>query len=542
MKMSVFTTPKKRVAAALVLLALTGTLLTACESRPPEDASLEGKMVGAMEDFGVGDTFTATEALEFTTTFSDQPAYPYDKEWALFQKMTDTTNVSLDATVIPSSDYLQKRSLLVSSGSAPLIMPKTYPGEESPFVSSGAILPVSDYVEYMPNYEDKVEKWGLEDEIDTLKQEDGKYYVLPGLHEELWPDYTIAIRTDIYEANNIPIPETWDEFAESLRKLKEIYPEQTPFSDRFKGNSILNIAAASFGTSAGWGYADGLAYDEGADEFSYTAASDEYREMVGYFQGLVADGLMDPESFTQDDDTAIQKFVTGESFAISTNSQTLVSDRATMNELLGESTFSIAKIRVPSGPAGDVIAGSRLENGIMLSAGAAKSENFVALLQFVDWLFYSNEGEEFAKWGVEGETFTKDVDGTRTLTPEFNYNGLNPSGTKDLRIAAGYSGGNFAYGGTTELLQSMMLPEEIEWQLEMESKEQESVAPPILFSEIEREQVTLLTTPLKDYVDQMTLKFIVGQRDLSEYDTFITELEDKGLTKYVDLANKTYKK
>ena len=32
------------------------------------------------------------------------------------------------------------------------------------------------------------------------------------------------------------------------------------------------------------------------------------------------------------------------------------------------------------------------------------------MLQFVDWLYYSDEGLEFAKWGVEGTTYTKDGD------------------------------------------------------------------------------------------------------------------------------------
>jgi len=536
--------PALRVAAALMLFGLTGALLTACDGRPSEDAelNLDDKMVGAMEEYGVGDAFTATEALEFTTMFSDSPTYPYDSDWAFYQKLQEMTNVSLDTTVIPASDYAQKRSLLISSGNSPLIIPKTYPGEENPFISSGAILPISDYVEYMPNYEEKLEKWELDEEVDALRQENGKYYVLPGLHEELWPDYSIAVRTDIYEENGIALPETWDEFADSLEQLKTIYPDVTPYSDRFKGNSVLNFGAGTFGTYGGWGYGDGLTYNADSDDFAYTAASDEYKTMVEYFHDLVERGLMDPESFTQDDDSAIQKFVTGDSFAIGANSQTIVSNRATMTETLGADNFSIAKIQVPKGPAGDVIGGSRLENGLMLSSAAAKSENFVALLQFIDWLYYSDEGQEFAKWGIEGETFTKAADGTRTLATDVTFNGLNPAGTQDLRNVYGFSGGNFAYGGTTDLLRSTMLPEEVEWQIAMESREQAKVEPAIPYSEIEREQVTLLSTPLKDYVDQNTLRFILGQRDLSEYDTFISELEGKGATTYVDLANATYSK
>lgn len=82
------------------------------------------------------------------------------------------TNVTLKPTIVPMSDYSQKRSLLISSGDAPLVIPKTYPGEESAFVASGAILPISDYIDLMPNFKDKIEKWDMESELEGLRQED----------------------------------------------------------------------------------------------------------------------------------------------------------------------------------------------------------------------------------------------------------------------------------------------------------------------------------------------------------------------------------
>lgn len=439
------------------------------------------------------------------------------------------------------SDYSQKRSLLISSGDAPLVIPKTYPGEESAFVSSGAILPISDYIDLMPNFKDKVEKWGLEDELEGLRQEDGKYYVLPGLHEEVWPDYTLLVRTDVFEENNIAIPTTWDELYDAAKKLKEIYPDSVPFSDRFQFNSTLNIAATGFGTKGGWGFGNGLTYKEDQDQFVYTATTPEYKEMLTYFNKLVSEGLLDKESFTQDDDQAVQKFVSGKSFMINGNSQTVVLHRNDMNKTLGEGEFSVAKITVPGGPKGQLMSGSRLENGVMISGKIQKSENFKAIMQFVDWLYYSDEGQEFAKWGVEGETFTKEG-GTRKLVEDVNYNGLNPKGTKDLRIDFGFSGGVFAYGGTTDLLQSMFSEEELKFQQDMkDTKEVIPAEPPIPYSSEDRERVTLLSTPLKDYSDQNTLKFILGERDLSEFDTFAKELDSQGLSNYLKLANDTYK-
>lgn len=524
-----------------ILAAVLSLALAACSNGlGGKEAEIQNK--GAMKSYAVGDTFKTTEPFNLSILYSDQPLYPYKKDWLLFSKITEMTGVTLDPVIVPMSDYTQKRSLLISSGDAPLVIPKTYPGEESAFVSSSAILPVSDYIDLMPNFKDKVEKWGLEDELEGLRQEDGKYYVLPGLHEEIWPDYTLIVRTDILEKHNLAIPKTWDELHTVLKKLKEEYPDSTPFSDRFKFNSTLNIAATGFGTKGGWGFGNGLTYKEDQDQFVYTAATQEYKDMLSYFHELVAEGLLDKESFTQDDDQAIQKFINGKSFVINGNSQTVVLHRQDLNKTLGEGKFSVAKITVPGGPAGQLMSGGRLENGVMISAKAKQSENFEAILQFIDWLYYSDEGQEFTKWGVEGETYTKE-NGVRKLTDDINFNGLNPKGTKDLRIDYGFSGGVFAYGGTTDLLHSMFSEEELTFQNDMkETKEVLPAEPPIPYSMEERERVTLLSTPLKDYSDQNTLKFILGDRDLSEFDAFVKELESQGLTQYLELANTTYKK
>jgi putative aldouronate transport system substrate-binding protein len=45
----------------------------------------------------------------------------------------------------------------------------------------------------------------------------------------------------------------------------------------------------------------------------------------------------------------------------------------------------------------------------MISTKARDSKNFVAMMQFIDWLWYSDAGQEFAKWGVQGVTFNKDA-------------------------------------------------------------------------------------------------------------------------------------
>lgn len=532
----------KKWLGVLSLLTLFMLVLAGCSDDKKSSGEADGDTKkGAMKSYAVGDTFKAEEPMELSIMYSDQPSYPYNKDWLFWDQVKEKTNVTLKPTIIPMSDYPQKRSLLISSGKSPLIIPKTYPGEEAPFVSSGAILPVSDYMDKMPHFKEKVEKWNMEPELEALRQNDGKFYVLPGLHEEVWPDYTLLARTDILEENNLEIPTTWDELYEVMKKLKEIHPDVTPFSDRFQFNSTLNIAATSFNTKGGWGFGSGLKYNESEDKFEYVSTKNEYKEMLTYFNKLVSEGLLDKESFTQDDEQAVQKFVSGKSFFINGNSQTVVLHRTDMDKLIGKGKYSVAKITVPGGPAGQLMSGSRLENGVMISSKAKESENFDAIIQFIDWLYYSDEGLEFSKWGVEGTTYTK-TDGVRKLADGVNYNGLNPAGTKDLRIDYGFSGGVFAYGGTTDLLQSMMSEEEIKFQEDMKKvKTVLKPEPPIPYSVEDKERVTLLSTPLKDFTDQNTLQFIIGDRDLSEFDKYVEELKSQGLDQYLELANKTYK-
>ncbi|TFD92669.1 extracellular solute-binding protein [Cryobacterium lactosi] len=529
---------RKKVIATGALVALVAGL-TACAPGDDAEVDLSGKDVGAMANFAAGEQFTATEPINFSILFSDHPNYPLKKDWLLWSELTERTNVTLEPTVVPMSDYEQKRSLLVGAGKAPLIIPKTYPGQEEAYVSSGAVLPVSEYLDLMPNLSEKIEKWDLEDSFEGLRQADGEFYVLPGVHEDIWQDYTVAFRTDIMEQLGLEDPKDWDEFRDVLAAIKTAYPDSYPLSDRFKGDSLLNVVAMTFGTSAGWGW-DAASWNEDDKKFEFTGATEEYRAFVEYLHSLVADGLIDPESFTQDDDSAIQKFVSGKSFAISSNAQTVVNDyRPALTETVPGAT--VAKIPLPAGPAGNVLSeATRLENGIMINADALKSENFTAMMQFIDWLWYSDEGAEFVKWGVEGTTFAKDADGTRTLNGDIDFVGVHPGAPKHLQKDFGFATGVFAYGGATELLESTFSEEELAFQAVMKEKDVLPLAPPFPLEESEREQATLLETPLSDTAKQATLRFILGQRDLSEWDDYVTELEGKGMSRYLDLVNSAY--
>jgi len=543
-------TTRRRGAAATASVAALALTLAACGGGGDGDDTPEGEApaisgtTGAMEDYGIGTTFRATEPVTFGLLYRDHPNYPLKQDWMILEALEENQNVTFDIVSAPLSDWDQRKGLLIGAGDAPDIISVTYPGQEVQFVAGGAILPVSDYLEHLPNFTDKVERWGLQEAVDNLRQEDGKFYLLPGLRESVRPQYTYAVRKDIWDELGLTLqPETFDEFREQLRTVKEAYPDVWPLSDRWSANgpieATLNMAAPSFGTAAGWGYGEGVYWDEDAGEYVYTGAMDEYRDLVAYYASLVEEGLMDPEALTQDDDQATQKLGSGRALAMGANDQEILRYRSTFTEL-GNDDAELALIRVPAGPAGDVYpAGSRLQSGLMISSKAAESDHFLALLQFIDWLYYSDEGLEFAKWGVEGETYTKADDGTRTLAETIDINGLNPDAPEQLNVDYGFHNGVWMleHGSTTELDLSMLREEVVEFVESMSDKTELPLPPPWPLDELEREQVSLWQTALKDHVWQNTARFILGQRSLDEWDAYVAELEGMNMQAYLDVVN-----
>ncbi|MGQ4400666.1 extracellular solute-binding protein [Streptomyces hayashii] len=538
---------RRQMLAAAGFIGLAA--LTGCgsgEDDGGDSKDLSKKQNGAMKEYRVGQQFKASKPLSFSILHNNNPVYPMKDGWLFWKELTQRTGITLKPIAVPLSDYEKKRSVLIGAGDAPFLIPKTYHPSEVAFVSSGAILPVSDYVHLMPNFRDKVRKWRLEPELDSIRQSDGKYYLLPGLHEKVKSGYSLALRTDVLGKLGLNLPTTWDQVYDVLKAIKAEHPDLYPFSDRWSTNTpfpaaaLLSYLGQAHGVKAGWTY-DNISFDAKAGEFVFTGATDGYRQVVEYLRKLVAEKLMDPESFTQTDDEAVQKLFGQKSFAISANSQELVQNYRYNLEKQVKGA-KIEMVPVPLGPAGPVVmGGARLENGVMISTKALKSDTFVAMMQFVDWLWYSDEGQQFAKWGVRGTTYT--YSGSQyKLRPGISLMGSDPDAPKDLQKDYGFFNGVFTYGGSWALVSSSFGPDEKRFQDAMAQREQLPIDPAHPLQSVEQEQASLWDTPLRDHVTQNMLKFVLGKRPLSEWGDYVTELKAKNMDRLVGLHNKAHER
>lgn len=536
--------PTRRSFVGLSAAAFATVAVAACGSDTGEEVDVESQNVGAMDDYAADTQFKATEPIQVSMLWTDWPEVPVEDTWRLFENIKELTNVEITLTHIPFSDATEKRSLLISAGDAPTLIPLVYTGEDAPFVSSGAVVPMSDYVDKMPNFQKYVEEWDLADMIDNLKQADGKYYMVPGLQEVSVPVFSLVIRKDVFEEVTGAVPNTWEELHEGLKLIKEKYPDSTPLADGFEGGALFNFASHAWLTKGGWGFGDGSI--EGPDgKLTYVAITDEYKAMIELFRTLVEEGLLDRESLTASNDgsgaaSVAEKFAAETCFAASGSSGTAIEFATALDETVGEGNHSVTLIPPPAGPAGEHVEPRNFWHGFMLNSEITKSENFLATLQFLDWLYYNPDAREMLRWGEKDVNYTKAEDGTITLADGFSLDdyAINAGAGTDIKTDLGFSTFPAESTESRSLKESYSTPEFVEYIDNVLSvRTPREPYPPKPMDEAELEQASLLATPIKDSVDTATLQFIMGERDMGEWDAFVGELEAAGLPRYLELLN-----
>ena len=361
---------------ALSLLLATGMVfsLAACGGSTGETTAESGSASTTEAavsdedlDYEYGDHFYSEEPVTYTMMFNDNPAYPMKDTWqteGIFKAIEEATNVHLELTIVDNANYTDKVSLAVSSGDSPYIIPKIY--DEKAYVTGGGVVPVSDYVQYMPNYSAFVEEYSMQPDLETITQSDGKYYRLPGLKETCLQDYNLLIRKDIFDAAGYDVTTleddwTWEEFADVLKGVKAYMVEQGMceesdyiWSDMWcgqtsgygQGGNLLKLLGASYNVYSGWAITHnyGLGFDAESDSFYSTSISDEFKQAYTVLQDLVSNKIIDPETWTQDDDTAMNKFYRGETAIITTNRAQYVAQEEGITEQLGEGNFELYRI------------------------------------------------------------------------------------------------------------------------------------------------------------------------------------------------------
>lgn len=590
----------KKVVATALSVTMLASLLAGCgESSPKgENQSAENQNVdnsveessqaevsessGGVFDFtSVSDvTFPLEEKLELTvfvnaaTTGGGTYQNNYTTAW-----IEEKTNIHLNFLYdLDGDDAKTKLNLVMTDPSSMpdiFLTTKWTKSEVQSYGEQGLLLPLNEYLEDAPNWNKLNEQCPLRRADNVMA--DGNIYTYGDCNECFHCMYQnrMWIYMPWVEAlNDGKIPETTDELYDYLVKVKTQDPngngqaDEVPMTGFIGGWStdptvwLINafVQCNNPLSNTNPTTAAGLVLNDGKVE--YTVMSEQYREAMKYINKLYKEGLLDNQTFTQDN-TQFSAIVDSEEINIvALHPGGTTSVDGTHFWAYEPGRWQDWDVLEPvAGPDGVRLAAKGLSDYFGSSLGSVSSnckypEIAVALFDFLA----SEEGTLVQSFGPEGVGWDWTNEGTAVngqaplydaiILPE-DYDwlgngfdtdfGKNKSWVSDAMIGcrtADFRGGQKIEN--PEVNTEYILQKAAERYAQY-APDDSSIMPNLVFAGQDAQTVSEGTLTIGGYVNQATVQFITGDLDPEkDWDTYIGKLKDMGVDNYIEIYQKYY--
>lgn len=224
----------------------------------------------------------------------------------MYQKLEELTNVHVDWTIVSKSDLATRKSLMWASGDLPDVIYGVSNDEVLTYSALGALLPVDEYKEYMPNFYAAMND-GRNDGIEKmLTLDDGHIYALPAIGLAYYTTGAgVFINQKWLDNLNLEMPTTVEELEKVLIAFRDGDPNSNGIQDEIPMTFDWNNQSRASMVYAWFGVMPELWIREGV--VKYGPGMEDYKTMVKYFANLYAQGLIDKEIFTQNGSTYTAK-------------------------------------------------------------------------------------------------------------------------------------------------------------------------------------------------------------------------------------------
>ena len=227
-----------------------------------------------------------------------------------FDELEEKTNTHVTFDMVKDADWSTNVNLMfaVPDQMPDMILRNSVDVEEYG-VTQGLLLPLDEYLteEIMPNY---VSRLNINHAGDSIPASDGKtYYIGYLMAQNVNHTGTWYVNQAELDKLGLAAPTTIDEVTEMLRAMKADgieYPFSASYT-QFGPETIWN-QFASFGVPENTYY---YFIDEN-EQVQFTGAQDGYRACLEWLHMLYEEGLMDPESLTQDSNLWANKVNAGQ--------------------------------------------------------------------------------------------------------------------------------------------------------------------------------------------------------------------------------------
>lgn len=530
----------KRAATALLAGSMVIGLAACGQSPAPATAPEGGSSTAASPDAAASE-----DPIKISLYYSDNATLPFREDWRVVQEIQKRNNVELKFEVIPIADYQTKVSLALNTGDnvPDVILYQSTSGENASLALNGAMIPISDYADWTPNFNSIAKEFGMEADLENLNLKDGKRYFMPAMFDKPFYDGGLILREDFLKTKGLAAPKTFDDLYNILKAYKEENPQSYPLTILSGPRVLYRMMMPSYGISLGKNGAGGsyvLSYDYEKNTFFEGATSDLAKQYFTYLAKLFSEGLLDPEMADPiDGDKWNQKLATGASMAT----------YAYYDQIGGvEGSTEIEGLKLNMYPPLEGPGGAhhqqknRTGSGIIFPKKTGERKDFEQVVRAVDQIFFSEENAKLWCLGVEGESYTMDGD-TIVYSDEIKNSPDGIYKSMQLKYGCGSDVTQMVWINSREMTKYDENYANINATVAAMPDSIQAIPPVPMFDDLTAEDAGSLQTPLLDTFTVWSDSFITGKKSLeTDWDAYVKEMNDLNIGEFCKLYNDNLKK
>lgn len=455
--------------------------------------------------------------------------FAFDNEWSIFEKAAELTNISLNGTApATGTDSNEMFNLMLAGGELPDIIHFYYTVAHTQG-PEGVLIDLKDLIkEHAPNIQKMFNENPKLESFATTP--DGKIYYVPTPSPNVVAKGWL-IRQDWLDALDLPVPETYEDYYETLKAFRDEDPngngkkDEIPFFSREK-TGIKDLLVFWGLRSSRWMAEDG--------KVNYTPTDPKYRIAVENITKWYSEGLIDQEIFSRG--AQAREILLGDNVGGSTHDW--MQSTTGFNESLKDKVpgFKMVAMAPPKNIYGEHVEETSGSPYFSHAWGiSSASENPVEAVKYFDFWF-SEEGTKLGTYGVEGETYTIE-NGEIDLTDE----------VKDGNILE-----NLYKTGAFLEFPHITDPDFARFQTSAEAKKGMDMYlkegymmdqyPSYSMTEDVKERYSELGGIINTYVDEMFQKWVMGAEPLNDaaWDAYLKQINKFGLKELIEIEQAAY--
>jgi len=458
------------------------------------------------------------------------------KDTRLYEEMEKRTGIKIDFLHPPigQTQAREQFNLIVASNDLPDIFEwdwiNWFPGGPEKAVKDGVIVVLNDLIaSSAPNYKKLLD--GNADYMRQAKTDSGKItnFAFVRGDKELLVNWGPMMRGDWLQELGLKTPETVDDWYVVLKAFKEKKGCTAPFTmdyTRFVDGS--NLFAGAFDV--------GITFYRDNNVIKYGPVEPAYKGFLSLLAKWYKEGLLDPDFAAQDSKALDAKVTTGKTGAIA------VLQGGGMGKYLdllyGKGTkFDLVPVPYPKLKAGDKLRFNKMNWDVNAQSAITPANKYPKeTAKYLDY-GYSPEGIMLFNFGIEGESYTM-VNGKPTYTEKLTK---PPKGVTMAMVMTNYVRVHW----NAPFLQKNVAHSQFQtYQQQRDAVDiwakagDLSVQVPRIYPTAEEtSRVAALLNQITTYQQEMFLKFIMGQEDLSKFDAYVAQLKKMGIDELLRIYN-----